>query len=218
MAHIKYVIFDFDGTLVDSRRIFLPIFNQLAEKHGFKKLSGADLEKLKSRSLVERARFLDFPMGKLSFMAAEFYRLYKRSLGALTFFEGIEELLRELTASGLKLAVISSNSKKNISTFFEQKNIDCFDRVICSSKIFGKDAMIDGFLKANKLLPSEVIYVGDEQRDVVACRKSGIKVIWVPWGFDSLEVFEAEGPDYTVEKPREILSIIQSANVSAKFA
>ena len=38
MGMQKYIVFDFDGTLVDSQNIFVPIYNQLAEKHGYKKL------------------------------------------------------------------------------------------------------------------------------------------------------------------------------------
>lgn len=43
--------------------------------------------------------------------------------------------------------------------------------------------------------------MGDEHRDIVACKKAGIKVIWVGWGFDAEEVVKAAKPDFMVYEP-----------------
>ena len=66
-------------------------------------------------------------------------------------------------------------------------------------------------LKAFNLKKSEVIYVGDELRDIIACKKVGIKVIWVGWGYDVEDVVKQEYPDYIVHIPNEILGIVQSS-------
>ncbi|MCR4313329.1 MAG: HAD hydrolase-like protein, partial [Candidatus Roizmanbacteria bacterium] len=55
---------------------------------------------------------------------------------------------------------------------------------------------------------SEVIYVGDEIRDVEACKKTGIKIIGVSWGLHTIEALEKAGVDYITKKPLEIFKIL----------
>lgn len=52
----KYIVFDFDGTLVDSQKIFVPIYNQLAEKHGYKTVSEEEIESLRKLTIAERCK------------------------------------------------------------------------------------------------------------------------------------------------------------------
>lgn len=47
----KYIVFDFDGTLVDSQNIFVPIYNQLAEKHGYKTVREEEIEYLRKLTM-----------------------------------------------------------------------------------------------------------------------------------------------------------------------
>lgn len=47
--------------------------------------------------------------------------------------------------------------------------------------------MIKRFLKSKKITEKDMLYVGDEQRDVAACKKAGVNVIWVSWGYDVIE-------------------------------
>ena len=54
----KYIVFDFDGTLVDSQNIFVPIYNQLAEKHGYKTVSEEEIEHLRKLTMSERCKSL----------------------------------------------------------------------------------------------------------------------------------------------------------------
>ena len=206
---IKYVIFDFDGTLVDSKDVFISVFNQLAENHKFNKIEPENVETLRRSSMMERCKALNFPLYKLPFFAGEAYLLYKNSSSSLILFGGIKELLDELKHRGFKIAVISSNSEYNIREFMKKNQIDYIKDIFCSNNIFGKDKIIRYFLKVRKLKKSEVIYVGDELRDIVGCRKAGIKVIWVGWGYDVIDMASRENPDYIVDTPAQILDIVE---------
>ncbi|MBD0259795.1 MAG: HAD hydrolase-like protein [Cytophagales bacterium] len=207
---IQHVLFDFDGTLADSKEMALAILNRLAEKHQFRKIAPDDREALRKLSIVERCRWLGVPLYKIPLLAVEGRALYKSALPHLKPFNGVPEMLAALQHRGYRLSVLSSNSEGNIRAFLLRNGIDAISSVVGSSAIFGKDAAIKKFLKTHRLGGSQVIYVGDEERDVIACRKSGIPIIWVGWGYDAPEVVRPAQPDFMVQAPEEILSVLQS--------
>ncbi|MGE4282667.1 MAG: HAD-IA family hydrolase [Clostridia bacterium] len=209
---IKYIIFDFDGTLADSQEVGISAANRLAEKHKFKKIEQKDIQHLKNLSVTEKFKFLNFPLYKIPFWSAEFYNLYKQSIKEIVLFNGMEEVLEELHNTGYHIAIISSNSEHNIREFLQNNQIDYIKEIFCSNKIFGKDKIIRKFLKMYMLKECEVIYIGDELRDIMACKKSGIRVIWVGWGYDIIEMVKKEDPNYMVNKPEEILNIVYRLN------
>lgn len=206
---IKYVVFDFDGTLADSKQAIISSWNQLAEENNFRQIELEDLETLKHLSITERGEKMNFPMHKLPFVLPRFYKLFREAIHEVELFPDIPGMLQELDKKGYKIAIISSNAKENIEAFLAKNNITNISSVQCSSSIFGKDKLINKFLKKNKLTPSEIIYVGDEKRDIVACKKSKVNVIWVSWGYDSFEAVENESPDFLANTPEEIINIVK---------
>ena len=118
-------------------------------------------------------------------------------------------MLKKLDQAGYKIAIISSNSEDNIKEFLKAEGIDCIEDVFSSTSLFGKDKVINKFLNKHQVDASEVIYVGDEERDIISCKKIGVDVIWVSWGFDLLEVARKHEPDYIVNQPSEILEIVK---------
>lgn len=209
---IKYLVFDFDGTMVDSLDIMIEVYNRIAEKYKAKKLHHQDLEYFKGLSVKERCKFLNFKLYKFPLAALDIYRLSKPYLEDLRFFPGIQELIEQLHACGYKLAIISTNSEHNIRSFLKRSGIDFIQEVICSNNIFGKDKDIKFFLKTRELKNSEVVYVGDEVRDIIACQKNRIRVIWVSWGYDRIDNAQKLHPDSIVHTPQEILDYLQILN------
>nr|WP_057765824.1 HAD-IA family hydrolase [Cytobacillus praedii] len=205
---VKYVIFDFDGTIADSKIVFISAWNKIAEKYHFEKMKLTELENIKKLTIKERCKMLNFPMYKLPIIIPQLYKLYRQSINDLELFDGIKDVLTELNKKGVNTAIISSNSEENIQLFLKRNNIESVKDIICSSHIFGKDKLLSRFLKLKQLDADEVIYVGDEQRDIIACKKTGIKIIWVEWGYDSIEVVQAEEPDYKASSPAEIMQLI----------
>jgi len=208
----KDVIFDFDGTLVDSRQVFISWFNEMAEKNDYKKIDKINLDDLRKLSIYERCQTLGVPVYKMPSIVLEFYRRYKTAIQSVKLYEGIPRLLDNLSKSGFRISIISSNSEEIIRKYLVDHKIGCIDEILCSSFIFSKDKIIKKYIRSKGLSAADVVYVGDEQRDVIACKKARVRIIWVSWGFDSYESVEKEGPDYIAVKPEEIEKIALGGN------
>jgi phosphoglycolate phosphatase len=122
----------------------------------------------------------------------------------------VDEVLENLHKEGYGLNIVSSNSLNNIDTFLKANELNLFENIQSSNGLFGKHITIGKLISKLGVKKDEVIYIGDEQRDVEACKKIGIKVIAVLWGFDSLELIEKAKPDFIASNPNEIVEIIMA--------
>ena len=206
---IKYVFFDFDGTLVDSKEVFITAYNHIAQKYNFKKIDAANLDHLRHLSMMERFRFLNVPLYKIPFLTNEFLSLYKSGAGALSLIAGMENVLQKITDLGLETGIVSSNSETTIKRFVEKNGIHGISGVYCSGRLFGKDRIFRKILKDRNLAGSEVLYVCDELRDILACNKVQVKPIWVSWGFEIEEAVNGGNILCSAHTPEELSAIIE---------
>lgn len=201
---LKYIIFDFDGTLADSTDVFINAWNLFAPKYRYDPIDIEGVIATKHMSLSQRAREYNFPMYKLPLIMPKVYRYFKEHVKEVKLFEGIKDMLNSLTAQGFKIIVVSSNAKENIELLLKQEGVDLVSEVLTSSRIFGKDTVLKKFMKQNKVSPDQIVYVGDELRDIQACNKVNIPFMWVSWGIDGFDLVEKENPKYVAHKPVEI--------------
>jgi len=194
----SHIIFDFDGTLADSRELFMSLYNELASRKNYPQLNRDDWERLRSMSILERCRTMGVPIYRIPFIAGEFLSLYRENLHELKICEGVREMLSELKQTGKTLAIISSNSVENISKFLASEGIEEIDAIISSGGIFSKAKTIKAYLRKHGLTPDQVLYVGDELRDIEACRKLNVPIAWVEWGYDPWEAVEKAIPTYRI--------------------
>jgi len=205
---IKHVIFDFDGTIVESRYLAVELLNELAPKYKLRIITENDYEHLRSLSIPERCRFIKLPFYKLPKLKIELTGKYRRAIATLPMISGVREVLDLLKAAGLGLSIISSNSAENINAFFKHNLVNVFGNIISSGGLFGKDKAIKNFLTQQGLPSQAVIYVGDECRDIKACKKNQVRVIAVTWGYDNKELLASCQPDALINHPSELSKII----------
>lgn len=207
---LKHIIFDFDGTIADSTEIGLQIFNELSEKYNYKKLSKNELFSLNNKSIKERLKLIGVPYYKLPQFIMDAMAKYRLLINSLKTFEGIRNLIISLKEEGYTLSIISSNSVENIKHFLQKYELEYFNNIISGNNLFGKNKVIKNFLKKFKLKVDEIIYIGDELRDIQACKKASVKIISVIWGFDSIELLKRGNPDYISYKPEDIIEIVKN--------
>ncbi|MDX2228867.1 MAG: HAD-IA family hydrolase [Leptolyngbyaceae cyanobacterium bins.349] len=207
---MKVIIFDFDGTIADSFETVLRISNQLAAEFGYPITRSEEITELKnlsSREVMQRARISPF---KLPFLLLRLRRELNREIDQLHLIPGMKTSLLSLKQQGYALGIVTSNSRQNVNTFLQLQGLnEVFDFVDSGLALFGKGRIIQRLLKRHKLNSMEVIYVGDETRDIEAARKIGICAIAVSWGFNSSQALAAENPNALIHHPDELLSAIQ---------
>lgn len=207
--NIQHVIFDFDGTIADSIFFGVQLFNQSAQKYKINMIKEEDYEYLRGLSLLEKFKFLNISLVLIPRLGMELTKSYNSSVNSIHLFNGMKEVILALKQGGYTLSIISSNSSDNIRRFLVNNNLDVFDFIYSAKNIFGKDKTIHSFIKKNRLNQEKLIYIGDEIRDIIACKANSIKVIAVTWGgFESVDMLKKANPDYIVNKPSEILEII----------
>lgn len=207
---ITHILFDFDGTLVESMDLSLSLLNGLSEKYHYRRVSPEDVHRLKTLPLPERFRQVGVPAHRIPAISLDFLSLYHKSLPSLQPVDGVRALLQALKAEGLALSVLSSNSVENISAFLRANGMELFDHIFSSNSLFGKDRSIRKFLRLFSVERGELLYVGDELRDVEACRLAGIRIVAVTWGFDPAPLIRSGNPDFIAETPGEVLRTVRT--------
>lgn len=208
---MKVIIFDFDGTIADSFAAVLKIANQLAPQFGYPPTRPEDIPRLKnlsSREIVKQSKVSPF---KIPFLLRRLRGELNREMEQLEPIAGMKTALLTLKQQGYRLGIVTSNSRENVVAFLKAQGLDTiFDFVGSGLALFGKGRVIQRILRQHRLPPEDVIYVGDETRDIEAARKIGIKVISVSWGYNSSQALAAENPDFLIHQPEELLQVVES--------
>ena len=212
MDNIKTIIFDFDGVIADTIPYTLEkTVAILKNDFSVKRPANEIVDIIRSRSFREIIKELKIPLFKLPFIVSkinESQEELNKIIDTIKVIPGIKALLNNLKDRGFDLVVISSNIEKNVKEFLRINGIKTFSYIDCGSHILGKSGAIKNFLKSKNLKNSEVIYVGDEIRDIEASHKVGIKIISVAWGLDTENTLQRYGADFIAKNPRDILKII----------
>jgi phosphoglycolate phosphatase len=195
---IKAVIFDFDGTIADTFPTIVKLFNEIAEENGFPIITEKNLDEVRNHSAMELVKkYKVSPLRLLKFQK-DFQKNIYGQIENIPIHKGITEMLNKLKKMGLIVGVVTSNSQENVEKFLKLHDIS-LDFVHSERNIFGKGVVLRKLIKLNKVSSDQVIYVGDEVRDIEAARGAKMKVAAVTWGMNSKERLEKAKPDYIVD-------------------
>ncbi len=211
----KIIIFDFDGTIADSLEMLVTISNRLAVQFGYKQTSQIELARLKNLTSREIIKQSGISIFKVPFLLRKVKTEMSPEIKTLSLFAGMREVLIELDNIGHKLVIISSNSKSNILAFLEHNNLEnIFYYIYSGTTVFGKDKVINKFTRQENIDIADVVYVGDETRDIEAAKKSNVVAIAVSWGFNTKEALAKQNPDFLIDQPQELINVLDSLSNS----
>ena len=214
MSDVRYpwVLFDLDGTLIDSGAMILASFRHATRTVLAREIPDAELAALVGgMNIQEQMRTLD------AHRADELVRVYREHnepLHAdLQAFPGVEDLLRKLQAQGRKLGVVTSKRRRTVDLAFAVLPIErFFDAVVTSGDTERHKPDPEPVLLALERLgadPARAAFVGDSPFDVRAGKAAGVFSVGVSWGgLHSDERLVEAGADVVVHKPEDLLDVL----------
>ncbi len=218
------VLFDLDGTLLDTLDDIADASNAVLVRHGFpahpvssyRYFVGEGARSLIVRTLPESARG-DETVRRLY---EEFRAEYAKNWNAKTRpYRGVPELLDALVERGVKIAVLSNKPDD-----FTQRCVGellgawAFDAVLGLHD--GVPAKPDptgaiGLARTLRVSPARILYVGDSSIDMETALAAGMYPVGALWGFRPREELESSGARAVIDKPQELLALLSDAQFDA---
>ena len=216
-SSLKLIIFDLDGTILDTVADLADAVIYALEKHGFPPRSYAEVMSFVGNGvikLIERA----LPDGhkdpeNVEKVYQDFNARYSAHYADKTVpYEGIPELLSALKLQGYKLAVLSNKPDKFTNELITGFFPEVFD--IIRGSIDGVPRKPDPTAELNILAeigvtPNECLHVGDSDTDILTAHNAGIKCLACTWGYRPRLTLEDAGADYIVESVSEMANFFE---------
>ena len=187
------VLFDLDGTLLDSDQMIVETFKELYKKH--RPDYHPPIEHILSFSGPQITETLrkEFPDGNQEELLKEFRELSTKNYDKFaTLYPGVNELINELNKRGVKFAVVTN--KHRYATDYTYRLFMIEGKIpftVCADEVEHLKPAGDGVWKCMKHFdvsnPNKVIYVGDGQIDFLTAKNAGVKFGYVDWSIRKLE-------------------------------
>lgn len=201
------ILWDFDGTLADTLPIALEVFNAMAARHGFRPVEDPGAVRALSTRAFLRSHGIS--LARLPLLMRELLAGMAPLMGGARLFPGIPEVLHTLSERGVRLGILSSGSRENIMTCLRARGVEgLFGLVAGYSRLLGKGRGIRRILREGGLSPRELLYVGDEVRDIEASHKAGVDVAAVTWGLHARELLGRHRPTWLIDQPGQLLEAV----------
>lgn len=210
------VIFDLDGTLLNTIADLAEAANYALEKCGFPKHSpvaypyyvGNGVRKLLERVLPEDERTAE----NIDLMYGHFIEYYGKNLTRYTEpYPGIKDLLCDLRDNGINIAVASNKYQAAVEELMNHFFSDLNWASVAGQKegvpVKPDPSIVFGILSECPTPKADVIYVGDSGVDMVTARRAGVTSVGVTWGFRGEKELRENFADYIVDSTNQILQL-----------
>ena len=212
MSFPKAVLFDLDGTLLDSAPDMLATVDAMRAARGRGPMDMTHLRPVVSKGAraMTGAAFPDIPADERNQWIPEFLATYERELGRHgTLFDGIDAMLRALEDAGCAWGIVT-----NTPEYLARALMPMLGWETRCAVLIGGDTLSERkphplpllhAAQAMGVAPAEVIYVGDDERDIQAARAAGMKSVVALWGYrlDEDDPIAWQG-DTMVDVPSEL--------------
>lgn len=207
------VVFDVDGTLCDSMAAILQAVNELAPTMGFPPITAEQHRAFRGLGIRQIQRALGLRAWQLARLGRHTRRVLYERIGSLKPIAGVAAELHGLRERGYRLAIVSSNQRKNVEAFVRAHGIDLFDELNThrgwGSGLWRKRRQLRALMDTWQHQASRFVYVCDEIRDIEAARAVQMPVIAVSWGANSAEALAAAGPTMLIDSPSQLAEAVR---------
>ena len=214
---IKLIIFDFDGTLGDTRRNIVTTMQMTIKELQLPSRTEAECASTIGLPLdgCFRALFPDIQDDLIPRCAETYRRIFNENLQKITpeAFPGVVKTLKTLKEQGLVLTIASSRSRNSLTELTRDMGIaDYISYLIGADDVKEAKPKPEPVLKtltAMHYAASETLVVGDMAVDILMGANAGTKTCGVTWGNGSREELEEAGANFIIDKMEGLLEIIE---------
>ena len=217
MKKYDTVIFDLDGTLMDTLEDLAEAVNEILSRNGYPVRTIREVRRIVGNGLRQTLT-LCLPEGTkqevVDRLLPEFASYYQEHCQIKTKpYDGIEDTLRELSARGFKLAIVSNKRAEAVTPLNREYFADYVRVAIGENESAGirKKPAPDTVYQALRELGSsreQAVYVGDSEVDRMTAENAGLPCVSVDWGFRDREELEKLKPAWLISRPEELLKIL----------
>ena len=211
----KYILFDFDGTLVNTNDVIVASW-----QHTYKHYLGHEMPVEHITACFGEPLLLtmerEFP-GVEPAEAADVYRSFQveNAHRLVTIFPGIKELLASLKGAGYVLGIVTSRTRESALRYMDMFDItSCFtDTVTCDDTTVHKPNPEPILLAMKKLgaSPEECLMIGDSPFDIKCANNAGVESVMVNWRItcDETSLIDDAEVDYWIHQPFDLVELLQ---------
>lgn len=213
--NVKAVIFDLDGTLLDTAPDFEVVLNQLRKEENLAPVAYSDIRKMVShgaKGLIQLGFQLDEDDQRFEPLRLRLLNLYQHHLAVKTKpFDGISELINFLEKNNIAWGIATNKSAQYALPIIESLKLNpaC---TICPEDVSERKPHPESMLLASKIIgcnTEDIIYIGDHIRDIECGNRAGSMTIAVSYGYiDSNDDINTWNADYIVDHARDIKAIV----------
>ena len=213
----KVIIFDFDGTLCDTRSNIITAFRATMEHLGLEMRDEETCGATIGLTLRDgfKSMYPDFDDAKIDYCVETYRQIFAERRKELMpdLFPGVKETLEALRKRGYRMTIATSRLTDSLMLFMRHHGIDhYFEYAVGSDSVTHHKPHPEPALKtlaALNIAPSEAIMVGDMPVDIAMAHNAGIRAIGVDYGNATREELEAAEADWIVDSITKILEIIK---------
>ncbi|MVW75539.1 N-acetylmuramic acid 6-phosphate phosphatase MupP [Pseudomonas xionganensis] len=217
---LRAVLFDMDGTLLDSAPDFIAICQAMRAERNLAPIADKLIRDQVSggaRAMVAATFAMDPEHAEFEALRLEFLERYQQHCAVLTRpFDGINELLEDIEKANLRWGVATNKPVRYAEPIMQQLGLAQRSAVlVCPDHVSRSKPDPEMLLLACQQLqlePGEVLFIGDDERDIEAGRAAGCRTVAVSYGYIHPQDNPANwGADALVEHPRELRQLLDSA-------
>ncbi len=209
------VIFDLDGTLLDTLDDLYASVNASLRKNGFPERTRKEVRSFLGNGLL-RLIELSVPEGtdveKTEQVCADFREHYLKHCEDRTRpFDGMMEVLEKLQEKGIRMAIVSNKPDAAVKELANKYFAEVLTTAIGERKGVKRKPEPDSVLEAMRILGAEkesTLYVGDSEVDRETAKNAGVPCVLVTWGFREEELLRSLEPEFLIHEPGKILEIV----------
>jgi pyrophosphatase PpaX len=213
MTGFTTILFDLDGTLIDSVRLILDSYHHTLAAHRLEARTDSFwLAGLGTPLRVQFKHWSDDPV-RLEEMIAT-YRDYNLTHHdrMVTAYSGVVDMIRSIGQAGFRMGLVTSKNKPGALRGLKLVGLDQdIGLIVGADDVVNPKPHrepIDLALKQLGQRPEQTLYVGDSIHDMESGRAAGVRTAAVLWGPFDREHLAATHPDYWLEKPEDLLAIL----------